>query len=115
MRDNKLFNIAGISTFNGVSKVRYSNDLVRRVKKLTKRGETRIDFVDLPRPMYKMEALRFLSQHPDFQSQIDQELINDTIEIREKDAKRGELKIKATKENIGSGISQVNTKTEVTQ
>ena len=114
MADNKLFKIAGISTFNGVSKVRFTNDLIRRVKKFTKRGETRIDFVDLPRPMYKMEALQYLSTHADFQSAHDQGLIADSIAMRERDAKKGEVKVKANKQSLGTTDSH-QAKTAVTQ
>lgn len=57
---DKLFTVAGTATQNGVTKTRFANDMVARVKILTKAGCTNINLVELPRPMTKLEALQHL-------------------------------------------------------
>ena len=57
---DKLFTVAGTATHNGVTKVRFANDLVARIKILTKAGATDINLVELPKPMSKLEALQYL-------------------------------------------------------
>ena len=60
MATEKLFTVAGTATQNGVTKARFANDLVARIKILTKAGCTDINLVELPRPMTKLEALQHL-------------------------------------------------------
>lgn len=93
----QLFKVAGITTHNGNSKVRFTDDLIRRVKQFTKGGATRIDLMELPSAMTKVEALKFLQGHTDYQSPEDQALIADSLADREKSVKKGEVKVKATK------------------
>ena len=60
-QDDKLFTVAGTATNpDGTVKARFANDLVARVKILTKAGCTNIDLMELPRPMTKLEALEHL-------------------------------------------------------
>lgn len=56
----KVFTVAGTATQNGITKARFANDMVARVKILTKAGCTNINLVELPRPMTKLEALQHL-------------------------------------------------------
>jgi len=93
---NDTFKVAGITTHNGNSKARFTDDLIRRVKQFSKGGASRIDLMELPQEMTKLEALRFMKSHEMFQSPDDQALINDSIEDREKVSKKGEVKVKAT-------------------
>jgi hypothetical protein len=60
MSNEKLFTVAGTATQNGVTKARFANDLVARIKILNKSGCTDINLVELPRPMTKLEALQHL-------------------------------------------------------
>ncbi len=61
MATEKLFTVVGTATNpNGTTKVRFANDLVARVKILTKAGCSNIELMELPRPMTKLEALQFL-------------------------------------------------------
>lgn len=60
MASEKLYTVAGTATHNGVTKVRFANDLVARIKILTKAGATDINLVELPRAMTKLEALQYL-------------------------------------------------------
>jgi hypothetical protein len=91
----ETFKVAGITTHNGNSKVRFTDDLIRRVKQFTKGGASRIDLMELPSEMTKVEALKFLQTHADFQSAGDQALIGDSLADREKTS--GEVKVKASK------------------
>lgn len=98
---NTLFTVAGITTHRGVdangtvserTKVRYGTDMVRLVKMLNnpkkiedKRlgiclAPVRVELVDLPEPMLKHDAAKFLLAHPDFQSPGDQAVINEKAE-----------------------------------
>jgi hypothetical protein len=100
---NTLFTVAGITTHRGQdangtvserTKLRFGTDLVRMIKMLSnpKKIEdktlgiclapVRVQMVDLPQPMLKDDATRFLLSHSDFQSPEDQSVINDTIEHR---------------------------------
>lgn len=53
------FTVAGTSTLNGVTKVRYANDIMR-IKNLDKGGHTDIDLIELGRAMAKDEIAAYL-------------------------------------------------------
>lgn len=55
-----MFRVTGISTSNGVTKVRYANDLVSRVKMLNKNGHTDINIFELPTALSKLDCVRYL-------------------------------------------------------
>ncbi len=59
MATDKKFAVAGISTQNGKTKVRFANDAAR-VKILIKNGHTDIELIDLPREMTKAEIAQHL-------------------------------------------------------
>ena len=92
---NKLFSVVGITVHNGNAKVRFTDDMARRVKQFTKGGATRCDFVTLPNAMNKIDALKFMLTLSEFASAEDQATINDTLSDREKEARKGEVKVKA--------------------
>jgi hypothetical protein len=54
------FTVAGVSTQNGITKVRFANDLVSRTKLLAKGGHSPLELIELPRPMSKAEACQHL-------------------------------------------------------
>ena len=93
----QTFKVAGMTTNNGNTKVRFTDDMVRRIKQFTKGGHTRVDFVDLPSEMTKIEALNYLSTHADFQSPADQATIADTLADKTKEASKGTVKVKVSK------------------
>ena len=62
MASEKLYTVAGTATHNGITKVRFANDLVARIKILTKAGAADINLVELPKPMTKLEALQYLQE-----------------------------------------------------
>ena len=82
----KTFTIACITQHDSnPAKIRWSNDLIRRIKQFTKsHPEGRCDFVELPNDMTKLEALQFLQTHEAFQSPDDQVIISDAMSDRSK-------------------------------
>lgn len=72
------FQVAGVSTLKGKTKVRFANDLVSRVKILVKDGHTDINLTTLPNEdgMSKGEAVAYLKTtdlyaDPKFKEAID--------------------------------------------
>lgn len=84
---SQVFKVAGITTNGGSAKVRFTDDMVRRIKQFTKGGHSRVDFVELPSSMTKIEALRYLQTHAEFQSPEDQATISDSLTDRVKEVK----------------------------
>ena len=93
----QTFKVAGITTHNGNTKVRFTDDMVRRIKQFTKGGASRIDLVELPSEMDKVEALKYLAAHADFQSPGDQATIADSLADKTKEASKGTVKVKVAK------------------
>lgn len=58
MATEKKFAVAGVSTLDGKTKIRFANDTMR-IKILAKNGHTDIELVDLPNEMTKGE----IAQH----------------------------------------------------
>ena len=58
MATDKKFAVAGVSTLDGKTKIRFANDTMR-IKILAKNGHTDIELIDLPREMTKAE----IAQH----------------------------------------------------
>lgn len=84
---DKTFKVVGITVHNGDAKVRFTDDLVRRVKQFTKGGATRCEFVELATPLTKIEALKHMLTLPEFASPSDQATIKDTLQDRSKTVK----------------------------
>lgn len=61
MATDKRFGVVGVSTFEGKTKLRWAND-VMRVKILHKNGHTDIEFINLPREMTKAEIVQYLKE-----------------------------------------------------
>ena len=97
---NQTFKVAGITIHNGNAKVRFTDDMVRRIKQFTKGGASRVDFVELPSEMTKVEALKYLATLSEFASASDQATIADTLEDKTKEASKGNVKVKATKPSL---------------
>ncbi len=125
---SKTYTIAGITTHSRenvtVTKVRYGNDIVRLSKMLSsnrKIGVTysfggrddgyldskRVDLIELPTAMTKIDALKFLQAHDQFQSSEDQATIAEALSSKSPKAPRTPKtpkspKIKATIDSIKS-------------
>lgn len=91
MADTKLYTVAGTAEQHGLTKVRFANDLVARVKILDKNGCDNIQLFELPEPMCKLDALRWLKEknmEGDAGYAVDAKLAE---KVRE--AKKGELRV----------------------
>ena len=110
----QTFKVAGITTHNGNTKVRFTDDMVRRIKQFTKGGASRIDLVELPTEMDKIEALNYLAAHVDFQSPGDQATISDSLADKTKEASKGTVKVKASKTNPSIDAIKSRAKKNVT-
>ena len=76
---SKTFTVVGITTHNSDSKVRFTHDLVRRVKQFCKGGATRCDFIELPNEMNKVDALNYMLTRSEFASPADQATIKESL------------------------------------
>ncbi len=87
------FTVAGTAAQHGVTKVRFANDLVSRIKILVKNNCENINLIELPEPMTKLEALKHLESlnwgDKDFDAGY---AITEKLYEKNKDAKRGEYK-----------------------
>lgn len=63
-----MFKVAGVSTLNGKTKVRFANDLVSRVKMLNKGGHQDINLIELPTALSKGDIVKHLKTLTDFTS-----------------------------------------------
>ena len=75
----KTFEVAGTSTLNGKTKVRFANDYVGRFKILAKNGHENIELIELGEKMSKADICKMLIQHPKFQSEDQQGAIAEFV------------------------------------
>jgi hypothetical protein len=59
MATDKKFAVAGVSTLEGKTKIRFANDTMR-IKILAKNGHSDVDLVELPSEMTKSAAVQHL-------------------------------------------------------
>jgi len=89
---DKLFTVAGTATHNGTTKVRFANDLVARIKILNKAGATDINLMELPSPMTKLQALKFLTEQGITDGNANY-AVSAKLAEKSKVAKSGEVKV----------------------
>ena len=75
----KTFEVAGVSTLNGVTKVRFANDYVGRFKILIKNGHEDINLIELGEKLTKGEICQVLLAHPNFQDEAAQSAIAEFV------------------------------------
>jgi hypothetical protein len=89
----KKFTVAGTASQHGITKVRFANDIVSRTKILIKNNCENINLIELPEPMTKLQALKYLESlnwgEKDFDAGY---AITEKLYEKNKDAKRGEYK-----------------------
>ena len=89
----KTFTVAGTASQHGVTKVRFANDLVSRTKILVKNKCENINLVELPEPMTKLDALKYLETLDFGKKDFDAGYaITEKLYEKNKEAKRGEYK-----------------------
>jgi hypothetical protein len=79
MATTKTFSVAGVSTHNGKTKVRFANDYVGRFKILAKNDHTDIELIELGGEFTKAEVCEILMNHPKFQNEAAQSAIADFV------------------------------------
>lgn len=94
MATTKTFSVAGVSTLNGVTKVRFANDFVNRFKILSKNGHTDIELIELGGEFSKAEVCQVLMSHPKFQSETAQSAITEFVarNVKAPSAKKASVK-----------------------
>jgi hypothetical protein len=76
---NKTFSVAGTSTLNGITKIRFANDFVSRLKILFKNGHDNVELIELGGEFTKAEICQTLMNHPKFQSEDQQSAIYEFV------------------------------------
>lgn len=76
---DKTYTVAGVSTLNGKTKVRFANDVVARTKKLIAAGHEDVNLVELAEPMTKANAALYLKDHIDFSEEHEQLAVIDYL------------------------------------
>jgi len=76
---SKTFSVAGVSTFKGVTKVRFANDFVSRIKILDKNEHTDVELIELGTELTKEDVCKVLVAHPKFQGVAAQVAISEYL------------------------------------
>ena len=101
-----MFKVTGISTLNGVTKVRFANDLVSRVKILNKDGHKDINLVELPNALSKGDCVKYLKSSDLYVKFADA--------INAADTKyNGSATVKVSMDSLKARASAVKTEAEV--
>ena len=79
MATNKTFTVAGVSTLNGVTKVRFANDFVARIKILAKNGHVDVNLKEFDNAMTKAQICETLINDKDFQGEAAQGAISEFV------------------------------------
>ena len=79
MATTKTYSVAGTSTLNGVTKIRFANDFVNRLKILYKNGHENVELIELGGEFTKAEVCQILMSHPKFQSEEQQSAIYEFV------------------------------------
>lgn len=93
-KTEKTFTVIGTAMHKGVTKVRFANDLVARIKILTKAGCSDINLIELPTPMSKLDALKHFQSLGNLTGNAGYAVTNKLAE-KTKVAKKGEVKVSA--------------------
>jgi len=79
MATNKTYTVAGTSSINGKTKVRFAQDYVSRFKILNKNGHSDIELIELDNAMSKADICKFLMGHDKFQAEAQQSAISEFV------------------------------------
>ena len=79
MATTKTYSVAGTSTLNGVTKIRFANDFVNRLKILYKNGHENVELIELGGEFTKAEVCQILMSHNKFQSEEQQSAIYEFV------------------------------------
>jgi|TARA_Y100000385_G_C12655977_1_gene451608 hypothetical protein len=73
------FSVAGTSKLNGITKIRFANDWIGRLKTLYKNGHDDVQLIELGGEFTKAEVCQILMAHKDFQSEEQQGAIYEYV------------------------------------
>ena len=76
---NKTFSVAGTSTNNGITKIRFANDFVNRLKILYKNGHENVELIELGGEFTKTQVCQILMAHPKMQTEDQQSAIYEFV------------------------------------
>ena len=79
MATTKTYSVAGTSTVNGITKIRFANDFVNRLKILFKNGHENVELIELGGEYTKSEVCQILMSHPKMQSEDQQTAIYEFV------------------------------------
>ena len=79
MATTKTFTVAGVSTNQGVTKVRFANDFVARIKILDKNGHTEVNLKEVSTPLTKAQVCETLLNDASFQDEASQGAISEFV------------------------------------
>ena len=85
---NKTFSVAGTSTLNGITKIRFANDFVNRLKILYKNGHDNVELIELGGEFTKAQVCQILMAHDKFQGEDQQSAIYEFVVRNCKDIKQ---------------------------
>jgi len=99
----KTFSVAGTSKLNGITKIRFANDFVSRVKILAKNKHDEINLIELGGEFTKAEVCQILINHSGFQSEEAQSAIHEYVVRNAPEImKENEAKMEAVEETVGA-------------
>ena len=79
MATSKTYSVAGTSTLNGITKIRFANDFVSRLKILFKNKHENVELIELGSELSKAQVCQVLMAHPKFQSEDQQGAIYEFV------------------------------------
>ena len=85
---NKTFSVAGTSTLNGITKIRFANDFVNRLKILYKNGHENVELIELGGEFTKAQVCQILMAQDKFQGEDQQSAIYEFVVRNCKDIKQ---------------------------
>jgi len=85
---NKTFSVAETSTLNGITKIRFANDFVNRLKILYKNGHENVELIELGGEFTKAQVCQILMAHDKFQGEDQQSAIYEFVVRNCKDIKQ---------------------------
>jgi len=60
----RTFQVVGTTQFKGSQKIWFANETATKIKNMEKQGHTDSNFIHLPKPMTKEQALAYLAENP---------------------------------------------------
>ena len=98
---NKTYSVAGTSTLNGITKIRFANDFVGRLKILYKNGHENVELIELGGEFTKAQVCQILMAHPKMQNEDQQNAIYEFVVRNCKEIKAEiEAKLEETVETV---------------